>query len=260
MSLKHVPILMYHSISDDPIRSRHPYYETRTSVCRFAQHMTWLRERGYRTIGLDELVGSRSDNDPLTPAVVITFDDGFHDFYLNAFPILTDMGFCATVFLPTAFICDRPVRFQDNLCLTWSDVRQLHSAGITFGSHTVTHPRLQSLRRPEVEMELRCSKNVIEDKLGTKVTSFAYPYSFPEADHEFVSYVESTLSHLGYRTAVNTTIGTTRRGANSLFMKRIPVNVYDDQSLFQAKLDGGYNWLRWPQAYTKTLKRKQHYE
>src|SRR5471032_114569 len=47
-----LPILMYHSISEDPEPGVAPYYRTATSPLRFLEHMRFLRQRGYRAVGL----------------------------------------------------------------------------------------------------------------------------------------------------------------------------------------------------------------
>ncbi len=74
--------------------------------------------------------------------MVITFDDGFADFYTNAFPLLNRYGFSATVYLPTAYIGKSAREFKGVECLTWDQVRALDRAGVEFGSHTVSHPQL----------------------------------------------------------------------------------------------------------------------
>lgn len=67
--------------------------------------MGWLRGHGYRSIGLDDLAAGLTNQNgfPAAP-VVITFDDGFRDFYTNAFPILSETGFTASMFLPTGLL------------------------------------------------------------------------------------------------------------------------------------------------------------
>lgn len=60
----------------------------------------------------------------------------------------------------------------------------------------------------------------------------------------------------GYETCVTTQIGRYRPGADPLQIKRLPVNSGDDDKLFQAKLEGGYDWLAWPQAASKMLKHR----
>ena len=117
-----VPILMYHSVSDAAEPGKNPYYQTVTSPRAFAQQMAFLAERGYTVLNLEEAldcVGGRSCEKP----VVITFDDGFEDFYRNAFPILSEHGFSATMFLPTAHIGDTACPFKGMDCMTWSQVQ-----------------------------------------------------------------------------------------------------------------------------------------
>jgi hypothetical protein len=62
------------------------------------------------------------------------------------------------------------------------------------------------------------------------------------------------LRRNGYRHGVTTIIGTTRERDNALFLKRLPINSLDDPDLFRAKLDGAYDWLRYPQYLYKMLR------
>lgn len=240
-----IPILMYHSISDFDVRTGHPYYGTVTAPGVFDRHLKQLHEKGYKTISLNEAV--RRLHSPQTDtgnAVVITFDDGFRDFYSNAFPILCKYRYSATVFLPTAYIDREARKFKDITCLTWGEVRELQKAGIDFGSHTVTHPQLRNLDTKGIEEEVRCSKEKIEEELGCPTSSFSYPYAFPETDGDFTRRLQSILAECGYGNGVSTVIGTADRAANIFFLKRLPMNSHDDPHLFEAKIEGGYDWLR----------------
>ena len=161
-----IPILMYHSISRDSEDGVHPYYRTCTSPEVFEMHMKLLRDYNYKIISLSDAVNLFNDmaEQPLAQSqtdrvryVVITFDDGFRDFYTNAFPILEKYGFTATMFLSTGFI-NNGSRFKGGKCLSWDEVRELHNKGIEFGSHTVTHPQLKTLNKKQIEYEVRKSK------------------------------------------------------------------------------------------------------
>jgi peptidoglycan/xylan/chitin deacetylase (PgdA/CDA1 family) len=246
-----IPILMYHSVSERGSRPNHPYYETVTTPRVFEEHVRFLHENKYKALSLTDaaarVFGLGNDAEK---AVVITFDDGFRDVYTKALPILSRYGYIATVFLPTAYIGHK---FNDIECLTWSEVRELRKSGIQFGSHTVTHPQLRTLKPKDIEEEVRCSKQRIEEHLGYPAKSFAYPYAFPETDRAFTSNLRRTLEESGYETGVCTIIGTTDRTSDRYFMKRLPMNSWDDRPLFQAKLEGGYDWLHTFQYAAKLL-------
>jgi peptidoglycan/xylan/chitin deacetylase (PgdA/CDA1 family) len=250
---KPIPILMYHSISDEKEKS-HPYYHVNTSPAVFDAHMRYLHENNYSVINLQNLEKSFASRDS-SEYVVITFDDGFYDFFTNAFPILKKYNFSATVFLPTGFIHNERLSFKGKECMTWDEVRDLQSKGINFGSHTVTHPQLNNLSTKEIENEIKLSKNKIEDETGRAVESFSYPYAFPE-DKEFGITLRALLKKCGYTNGVTTKIGTANKSGDTFFQPRLPVNTADDILFFRAKLQGAYNWLSKPQTFIKSIKGK----
>jgi peptidoglycan/xylan/chitin deacetylase (PgdA/CDA1 family) len=247
-----IPILMYHSISENSEVHRSAYFHTCTAPQVFREHIELLARDGYKTIGLGEAVRKLEEGTRTTEKlVVLTFDDGYEDLYTEAFPILSAHGYTATVFLPTAFIGDSPRQFNGATCLTWGQVRELKSAGIEFGSHTVTHPQLTTLPAAEVQRELRSSKLEIQDRLGAQVASFSYPYAFPEPDRAFRKSLRDMLIQAGYENGVSTVVGTTDSLSDPLFLERIPVNSSDDAAFFTAKLLGGYDWLHALQLASK---------
>ncbi len=250
-----IPILMYHAISDD-IESVHPYYRTNTAPSVFALQMRQLKELGYYTISLEEAVGTiKAESRSAERVVVITFDDGYRDFYTVAAPVLKAHGFTATMFIPTAHINDTSARFKGRDCLTWREIRELESAGMQFGSHTVNHPQLHEIKDFQVQQELSQSKETMEQRLGTEIRSFAYPYAFPETDKAFVAKLRDRLMEAGYANGVCTMIGRADASNDPLFLKRLPINSCDDRELFAAKLAGAYDWLARPQYLLKRLKK-----
>jgi peptidoglycan/xylan/chitin deacetylase (PgdA/CDA1 family) len=249
-----VPVLMYHRICEDPEAGVSPYYKVNTSPLVFRQHLRYLAEKGYRTVDLTEVSGLLTRGEPLVPkTVVITFDDGFRDFYTEAWPALREQHFTATVFLPTAYIHEKRRSFKGAECLTWEEVRELRKAGIEFGSHTVSHPELRRLSLLEVERELRDSKDQMEQQLSEQVTAFAYPYAFPQDIPEFARALHGLLVQAGYTCCATTEIGRVKAGDDPFRLKRLPANGLDDPLFFKAKLDGGYDWLAGPQALVKYI-------
>lgn len=162
-------------------------------------------------------------------------------------------GFSATVFLTTDRIRTSPLRFEGADYLTWHDVRELHSQGITFGSHTVSHPDLRSLAPEEIDYELGYSKESIEQRIGAPVRSFSYPFSFPEEDKHFTRFLCDALDNHGFEIGVSNVIGRASSEHNGFFFPRLPVNSWDDTQLLAVKLSGGYDWMHLPQWLHKLV-------
>jgi peptidoglycan/xylan/chitin deacetylase (PgdA/CDA1 family) len=250
-----LPILMYHSISVDPQTAVCPYYRTHTHPDVFGRQLRLLAAEGYKTIKLADVIHWLAGGPTPPPkSVVITFDDGFSDFYLHAFPSLQELGFTATVFVPTGFIADPRRRWEDAEFLTWAEIRQMRKAGIEFGSHTVNHAELVKLPLPEVERELVQSKAELEQQLAEPALNFAYPYAFPQCNAPFARNLRALLIKAGYACCLTTEIGRVKSDDDPFRLKRLPINSLDDTPLLRAKLEGGYDWLGVPQRAFKLLK------
>jgi len=248
-----VPILAYHSISENLFGYSHPYYQINTSPKVFIDQMKWLRNAGYSTLGLHDLPAAFESGSDLSKCFVITFDDGYRDILTEGWPVMHQCGFSATVFLITDRIQTTPRRFEGADYLTWRDVRELHTQGISFGSHTVSHADLRSLEPEEIDYELGYSKEVIEQMLGAPVRSFSYPFPFPEEDLNFTRYLADALENHAFQNGVSSIIGRATRDSSRFFLPRLPMNSWDDPDLLAAKLQGGYDWMHIPQWLHKRV-------
>ena len=250
-----IPILMYHSIANEPESAAHPYYQTTTDPGTFSAQLRHLSQEGYTSCSLEYAINYlQTPSSAFAKRVVITYDDGYSDFYQHAFPILQQYAFQATVFLPTAYIGERPISFKGRNCLTWGQVKELSGNGIHFGSHTVNHPQLHELSCRAINEELVDSKRTIEDKLGRRVDSFSYPYAFPQTDGNFKKMLRESLQMAGYQAGVCTVVGRANRHSDPLFLTRLPVNSCDDIALFDAKLNGAYDWISKSQYASKMIR------
>jgi peptidoglycan/xylan/chitin deacetylase (PgdA/CDA1 family) len=161
-------VLMYHRVLNDeevPAGIDPGMYVSRSA---FERHLTYLAKH-HDVIGMDDLLewiaGRRHYS--RTPCV-ITFDDGWADNYLVAFPLLHQYRLPATIFLVTDKIGTTDT-------VSWAQVHEMDAAGISFGSHTVTHPVLTSIDDAAVVDELRRSQERIEREFGRPCRWFCYP-------------------------------------------------------------------------------------
>ncbi len=249
-----VPILMYHSISDNRQFDGHPYYETNTTPQVFADHMRYLYQSGYEPVTLAGLIDDFRNGFPQKrKRIVITFDDGFQNFYTRAFPILSKYEFKASMYLPTRFINNKRRKLSTRNCMSWQEVRELQAYGIEFGSHSVTHGKLCDMSEGDIFYELNESKRRIEKETNQPVYTFAYPYAFPEQSRKFKELIKKSLVSCGYTAGLTTSIGMASEHSDKYLLKRIPVNSFDDILFFRAKLKGAYNWLSLFQKLKKLL-------
>lgn len=254
-SKKQIPILMYHSVSPQVNHSGHPYFCTEITPQIFENHLKYLNQNGYiikRLSELPELVCNTSTKNK--KQVIITFDDGYRDFFQYALPLLQKYDAPATVFIPPGLIEKGDSLLEDKPLMNWDQINQCFKAGIEIGSHSLTHGVLVELESSELKKEISESKIELENRLQTEITSFAYPYKFPEEKKKFTKDLYQLLKMNNYRTCVTTRIGCVTPGDSFFNLKRIPVNEFDDDLFFRAKLSGTYNWLYYLQYATKLTK------
>ncbi len=217
-----VPILMYHAVEDGlrPPKYKHFYVQ----ADEFAGQMRMLKRAGYTPISFDALAAARAEAGtlPLKP-VLLTFDDGYANLRTNVHPLLQELGFSYTVFL----VSERVGKTNDWVIsdgyeatplLTWDEIATMQAdGGVVFEAHTATHPKLAELSPAEARREMGESKDALEQRLGTPITTLCYPYgSVSEA-------VQDIAGEAGYAQAVTTEFGRVRQDDPPLRLPRISV-------------------------------------
>ena len=121
--------------------------------------------------------------------IALTFDDGFENFYTQAFPVLRKLHFPATVFVVSDYCGLRnnwpsqPGMGVPSLRLmTWEQLNEISRHGISLGAHTATHPRLSCLPARQVRQELVRCRETLQDRTGIQAETLAYPYGDSNAE------------------------------------------------------------------------------
>jgi peptidoglycan/xylan/chitin deacetylase (PgdA/CDA1 family) len=149
--------------------------------------MRYLSEQGFQTLTVSGLIEAMSGlvAMPRKP-VVLTFDDGFADFYEAALPVLQQYGQTATLYVVSGAV-GKASTWLDSIgegarpMVNWSNLVEIQKCGIEIGAHTVTHAALDLLPAAAVKDEIVNSKRMLEDGLGRPVLSFAYPFGYQNA-------------------------------------------------------------------------------
>lgn len=118
--------------------------------------------------------------------------------------------------------------------LTWDQVRAMGKAGITFGSHTMTHPVVSRLTEEQLESELGQSKKLLEQRIAASAPHFAFPFG-QLADCGKAAL--PVLVRCGYRSAATTVEGTNVPGNNLYALRRTQVVDERSVSMFAFKLN-----------------------
>ncbi len=243
--------LLYHRVCADE-----EWYPSEYVVSRsvFRRHLEYLARHRYYTPDIQnpDTIGSAPHSDGKTP-VLITFDDGYLDNYEQAFPLLQEFGFNALIFLVADFSrrtnwWDTPGGIPETPLMEKKHIAEMDRAGIQFGSHTMTHPRLASLQRSDAEREIAGSKTAIEEMLGRGIVSFSYPYS------SFHDGVKQIVRDAGYRYAFAVNDGP-RHLRDDLFAIR-RLNVTNRSSVFHlwTKMNGSEKAVLWCWSQLKSMR------
>lgn len=293
-----IVVLCYHRVGTHGL----PLYSYLPAK-RFEAQMRYLRER-YRIISLGQALEELDNPENSSPAVAVTFDDGYRDVYSNAFPVLREYGIPATVFLTVNSIetgevpwYDRvflafqlletnsvvleggdtihyslttaaarflaaldyvrrlrrlpdserrkccaalkrlaflPANHLQNRMLTWEHINVMQESGISFGSHTFSHPVVSRLDPGQVEYEVGGSKRFLEAKLGRPVLDFAFPFGQPD---DCGTAACAVLHSCGYRLALTTTWGVNRPATDRFALHRVQIGEEFSLSRFAFELN-----------------------
>jgi peptidoglycan/xylan/chitin deacetylase (PgdA/CDA1 family) len=161
--IPNIPILMYHYIRTVVDQNDTLGINLSVEPTKFAEQLDEIQKNGYETINFYNI---EQGNIPTKP-IILTFDDGYKDFYTTAYPELRKRNMTAVVYV---------IANNDGAnYITTDQIREIADNGIEIGSHTLSHIDLSTANTTKASNEISQSKTRLESIIGKNVISFCYP-------------------------------------------------------------------------------------
>jgi peptidoglycan/xylan/chitin deacetylase (PgdA/CDA1 family) len=224
-------VIVYHAIGTVPRDS--PHWNGFVRPDRFAAQMAYLAAHR-RVVDLDSLF-----QDPNTPAVAITFDDGYRSAFEHAVPVLLELGLPAAFFVPTKWIGATSVwEGRSDPVMTGEELAELARSGFAVESHGHAHIDYARADAAAVEEDVRTSVELLAELLGRPPRYLAYPYGRASAA------AAAEAERLGLRGAF--TLDRPQRLSGVFAVPRVSIVPADARPLFALKTAGRY--IGWRQS------------
>lgn len=213
---KAVPVLIYHAVDNKVFGLK----ELIVSPQEFYKQMEYLHAQKYTALTFNNIEDYYKYKYP----VLITFDDGYEDIYLYAFPTLKKFKLQATIFLIAGLI-------DHTGYLTRKEIGEM-SGVFSFESHTLSHPELDKMSGAEIEKECGKSREIIESLTSKPVNALSFPFG---------KYNEDVLgiARKYYKYCVTTDYGNYSNEDNQYRIKRIYINRSDTIEAYKNKIIKG---------------------
>ena len=182
----------------------------------FVTQINKLSKR-YPIISLTEAVNQiKSGNFHSDIQAVLTFDDGYLDNYEIVFPYLKKRNISAVFFLSTNII-------EKEHFITWEQAREMSQEGMEIGSHGITHQSLTQMSYAQACEEIKKSKFVVENKIGSACHHFSFPYG---SKRDFNGSLIQEVKRGGYQTCLLNIHGYNHLKPDSFCFRRIIMDEY----------------------------------
>ncbi|MGO3130966.1 MAG: polysaccharide deacetylase family protein [Alcaligenes sp.] len=237
-----VPVMMYHHVTPEGGMIN-------ASPEHFEQHLQWLQRHGWTSLTTEQFVGHLQGQGVPPKSVLITFDDGYLDNWVYAYPLLKKYGFNAVIFLVTDWIKDGPVRpylgqgqdvpacpehrecearieqgRSDEVILRWSEIHAMQADGVfEFHSHTHTHTRWdlseqRDQKNDKMRWELEQSRKTLMANMDGVSDQLCWPQGYFDSDYVQIA------QQAGFRYLYTTkAFGSNQPGSDPLHIYRFAV-------------------------------------
>jgi peptidoglycan/xylan/chitin deacetylase (PgdA/CDA1 family) len=219
-----VPILEYHYIRVVTDPNDRLGFNLSVTPDDFQQQMDWLLKNDYHPVHLADLRAYFQDQKPL-PArpVVLTFDDGYIDFYTTALPMLQAHGFRAVSYVVPGF-------WGNTRYMSGAQISEIDRDGIEIADHTLTHADLATAGAAQLVLQIKGARDALEKQVGHPVLDFCYPSG------RYSPAVIAALEQFGLQSATTEVPGTDHSWADRYTWTRVRVNGGEKLPQFIASL------------------------
>lgn len=228
-------ILMYHHVGDESLSKLGSPFALSTPT--FNSQLKVIGELKAEVITVRDIFNSRTVTE--AKSVVLTFDDCPLLLLQTAVPALMQREIKATFYAVSGRVglrndWDLGKSRSAAQLMDWSSLRELSDMGHEIGSHGVSHRSLRTMSRSNALNEMKLSRDEIEQRIGRRVTSFAYPFGDTPDDYE------TLCTEAGYESAVSIFSDSSRVLTDPFAMRRIIITERDTGLRFRGKLSRAY--------------------
>ena len=260
-----IPILLYHRIGTENDCKQ---LVSCVLIDEFDKEINYLKKNNYYFINTEELI-NYINGEIILPnkSVLITFDDGYKDNYIYAFPIIKKYNAKATIFVNTNFIGRKvPLRVGSNIFdevspdkadvfyyfLSWDEIKEMHKEGIDFQPHGHSHPDLTKIGEKDIIKEICKSKEILEKTLRKKIYFFSYPFG------RYDKRVISLLQKQKFKASFTVKFGIAKSKADLWTLPRNSIVKEVSFNKFKATLSEYMRWYKYISIiYDKFLSKKE---
>ena len=144
--------------------------------------------------------------------LLLTIDDAFESFYLNAWPVLKEKKIPFVLFVSTREIGKYGY-------MTWDQIREIEANNlVTIGNHSHSHEYLVDWKDDRIKSDLNKSIMLFEKELGYSPTIFSYPFG------EYSSNLKKIVKDLNFNFAFGQHSGVIDMSKDFLELPRFPIN------------------------------------
>ena len=201
-------IFVYHRFGEGQFPS------TSIRMEQFKSHLLELRRKRYNILPITEIIQKINNKEKLPDFTIgLSIDDAYSSVYEKAWPLLREAKIPFTLFISTDVV-DR----QATGYMSWDQIRELESSGVTIGSQTKSHKHLPLISIEDAKQEIDKANVRIKREIGLRPDLFAYPYG------EYNSSVRELIIDRGFKAAFTQSSGALHSYSDKFSLPRFALN------------------------------------